>query len=81
MSTGYKASEARGEQVLCGYESECLDYSLYHQLTYHGIECEILNENQPDTLAPELRLSGKLGKNWGWAARRKNDFLDQCDII
>ena len=34
----------RGEEaeILCGYEAGCLGYSLYHQLTYHGIECVIL---------------------------------------
>jgi transposase len=26
----------------CGYEAGCLDYTLYHQLTSHGIKCVIL---------------------------------------
>ena len=29
-------------QFLCGYEAGCLGYSLYHQLTYHGVDCVIL---------------------------------------
>lgn len=29
-------------KFICGYEAGCLGYSLYHQLTYHGIECVIL---------------------------------------
>lgn len=34
----------RGEdcQFLCGYEAGYLGYSLYHQLTDHGVECVIL---------------------------------------
>ena len=33
-----------GNDVLfiCGYEAGCLGYTLYHQLTSHGIKCEIL---------------------------------------
>ena len=26
----------------CGYEVSCLGYSLYHQLTEHGVKCTIL---------------------------------------
>ena len=26
----------------CGYEAGCLGYSLYHQLTEHGVKCTIL---------------------------------------
>ena len=29
-------------EVLCGYEAGCLGYSLYNQLTEHGINCVIL---------------------------------------
>jgi transposase len=29
-------------KFLCGYEAGCLGYSLYHQLTYHGVDCVIL---------------------------------------
>ncbi len=29
-------------QFLCGYEAGCLGFSLYHQLTYHGVDCVIL---------------------------------------
>ena len=32
----------RGGEILCGYEAGCLGYSLYHQLTYRGIDCVIL---------------------------------------
>lgn len=28
--------------IECGYEAECLDYTLYHQLTHAGIKCVIL---------------------------------------
>lgn len=33
-----------GEEVefVCGYEAGCLGYTLYHQLTSHGIKCVIL---------------------------------------
>ena len=29
-------------EFICGYEAGCLGYSLYHQLTDHGIKCIIL---------------------------------------
>ena len=29
-------------KFVCGYEAGCLGYSLYHQLTSHGVECIIL---------------------------------------
>lgn len=40
----------RGEDTrfVCGYEAGCLGYSLYHQLTDHGVECVIL---APSTMA------------------------------
>lgn len=40
----------RGEDTrfVCGYEAGCLGYSLYHQLTEHGVECVIL---APSTMA------------------------------
>ena len=40
----------RGEDTrfVCGYEAGCLGYSLYHQLTGHGVECVIL---APSTMA------------------------------
>lgn len=28
--------------MICGYEAGCLGYSLYHQLTDHGVKCIIL---------------------------------------
>lgn len=36
--------EIYGDNVkfICGYEAGCLGYSLYHQLTDHGLECKIL---------------------------------------
>lgn len=33
---------------VCGYEAGCLGYSLYHQLTYHGVKCIVLS---PTTMA------------------------------
>lgn len=38
----------KGYDVICGYEAGCLGYSLYHQLTSHGINCVIL---APSTMA------------------------------
>lgn len=35
-------------KFICGYEAGGLGYSLYHELTYHGIECIIL---APSTMA------------------------------
>ena len=29
-------------EFVCGYEAGCLGYSLYHQLTEHGVTCKIL---------------------------------------
>ena len=29
-------------EFICGYEAGCLGYSLYHQLTDHGVKCIIL---------------------------------------
>lgn len=29
-------------RFICGYEAGCLGYSLYHQLTNHGVDCIIL---------------------------------------
>ena len=42
----------RGESTrfICGYEAGCLGYSLYHQLTSHGVECVIL---APSTMPSE----------------------------
>jgi len=31
-----------GIEFVCGYEAGCLGYSLYHQLTDHGVKCVIL---------------------------------------
>ena len=33
---------ADGAEFICGYEAGCLGYSLYHQLTEHGLKCVIL---------------------------------------
>ena len=38
-------------QFLCGYEAGCLGYTLYHQLTTHGVGCVIL---APSTM-PQVR--------------------------
>lgn len=35
-------------EFVCGYEAGCLGYSLYHQLTDHGVKCVIL---APTTMA------------------------------
>lgn len=35
-------------EFVCGYEAGCLGYSLYHQLTDHGVKCIIL---APSTMA------------------------------
>ena len=35
-------------KFLCGYEAGCLGYSLYHELTSHGVDCVIL---APSTMA------------------------------
>lgn len=35
-------------EIVCGYEAGCLGYSLYHQLTDHGVKCIIL---APSTMA------------------------------
>ncbi len=39
---------AEDTEFLCGYEAGCLGYSLYHQLTDHGVKCIIL---APTTMA------------------------------
>ena len=45
-----RIQKQRGESTrfVCGYEAGCLGYSLYHQLTNHGVECVIL---APSTMA------------------------------
>jgi len=35
-------------EFVCGYEAGCLGYTLYHQLTNHGVKCVIL---APTTMA------------------------------
>jgi transposase len=42
--------ERYGDEVeyVCGYEAGCLGYTLYHQLTEHGVKCVIL---APTTMA------------------------------
>ena len=37
-----------GIEFVCGYEAGCLGYTLYHQLTSHGVKCVIL---APTTMA------------------------------
>lgn len=32
----------KGIEFVCGYEAGCLGYTLYHQLTNHGVKCVIL---------------------------------------
>lgn len=36
------------EEYICGYEAGCFGYTLYHQLTDHGVKCIIL---APTTMA------------------------------
>jgi len=40
--------------IQCGYEAGSLGYSLYHQLTHHGVDCVIL----APTSMPETRRKG-----------------------
>lgn len=50
--------QAQGEtiQFLCGYEAGCLGYTLYHQLTTHGIDCVILAPtSMPQTKGPSIK--------------------------
>lgn len=60
----------RGEntQFICGYEAGCLGYSLYHQLTSHGVECVIL---APSTMPG---TPGKKVKN----DRRDAEKISRC---
>lgn len=44
-------------RFVCGYEAGCLGYSLYHQLTAHGVDCVIL---APSTMPQQ---NGKRIKN------------------
>ena len=37
-----KSQRGKGAEDLCGYGAGCLGYSLYHQLTYRGVDCVIL---------------------------------------
>ena len=37
-----KSQRGKEAEIMCGYEAGCLGYSLYHQLTYHGVDCVIL---------------------------------------
>ena len=43
-----KKSQNKDSRIVCGYEAGCLGYSLYHQLTSHGVDCIIL---APSTMA------------------------------
>ena len=47
-------------KFFCGYEAGGLGYSLYHELSYHGIECVILAPQQW-RLYPESELKPTLG--------------------
>ena len=46
-------------RFICGYEAGCLGYSLYNQLTAHGVECEIL---APSTMAVTRKKGIKTDK-------------------
>lgn len=43
-----RKQRGKDTQFVCGYEAGCLGYSLYHQLTNHGVDCVIL---APSTMA------------------------------
>ncbi len=43
-----KKNQNKDSRIVCGYEAGCLGYSLYHQLTSHGVDCIIL---APSTMA------------------------------
>ena len=65
-----KIKKQRGEdtQFLCGYEAGCLGYSLYHDLTAHGVKCVIL---APSTMAS---VPGNKVKN----DRRDAENISRC---
>jgi len=46
-------------QFLCGYEAGCLGYTLFHQLTTHGVNCVIL---APTSMPVQLRPAIKTDK-------------------
>ena len=37
-----RGRSAEEVEFVCGYEAGCLGYTLYHQLTNHGVKCVIL---------------------------------------
>jgi transposase len=43
-----RTAYSEGIEFVCGYEAGCLGYTLYHQLTDHGVKCVIL---APTTMA------------------------------
>ena len=43
-----RSQQGKACKFICGYEAGSLGYSLYHQLTAHGVACEIL---APSTMA------------------------------
>ena len=59
-----RTKRGEGVRFLCGYEAGCLGYTLYHQLTEHGVECVIL---APSTMPV---TPGKRVKNDRMDARR-----------
>lgn len=53
-----KNQRREGTEILCGYEAGCLGYSLYHQLTYHEVDCVILAPStMPVTPGKKSRLT------------------------
>jgi len=48
VRAGFERSGETNVTFKCGYEAGCLGYSLYHQLSNSGLECEIL---APSTMA------------------------------
>ena len=47
-------------EFVCGYEAGCLGYSLYHQLTDHGVTCKIM---APSTMTIKNTNGVKTDKN------------------
>ena len=61
-----KIKRTRGEecQFLCGYEAGCLGYTLYHQLTTHGIDCVILAPStMPQARGPIIKTDKRDAQN------------------
>lgn len=67
----------KGYDVVCGYEAGCLGYSLYHQLTSHGINCIIL---APTTMAITSAKRIKTDKRDAGAIARCMAFRSYSEV-